>query len=159
MRNVFIISILLSFGICAAAHAAISKSPTYLDPDKNFILFADLGSQGVGLYVDRLSLNIIQNDVGGCLISIDEVQVPNANLGCTEIVNRFTHYYSYVYHKNVVMRFVVEEDKWVKVNPNITNPENENFTFDATLAEIAFFLAFDKKFYASFDENFYSILR
>ena len=158
IRNYFLITILLSVGICAAANAAICKCPTYLDADKNYILFADLGAQGAGLYVDRKSLHIIQEDVGGCIISIDEVQVPDANCGKTEIVNRFTHHYSYNTEKNVVMRFVDEEDKWVKVNPDITDPENENFTYDATLAEIAYYLAYGKKFYGTFNENFYKIL-
>ena len=134
-------------------------SPTYLDKNKNYILFADLGIHGAGLYVDRKSVNVIQEDDGGCIISIDEVQVPDANFGKTEIANRYTHYYSYVYDKNVVLRFVVEEDKWVKVNPNITNPEDENFTYDARIAEAAYFLAFNgKKFYGTFEKDFYNNL-
>jgi len=134
-------------------------SPIYLDKDKNYILFADLGIHGAGLYVDRKSVNIIQEDDGGCIISIDEVQVPDANLGKTKIANRYTHHYSYVYDKNVVMRFLDEEDKWVKVNPNITNPEDENFTYDARIAEAAYFLAFNgKKFYGTFDKDFYKNL-
>lgn len=133
--------------------------PTYLDADKNYILFADLGIQGAGLYVDRKSLNIIQEDVGGCIISIDEVQVPDANFGKTQIANRYVHHYSYVNDKNVVMRFLDEEDRWVKVNSDITNPEDENFTYDATLAEIAYYLAYGKKFYGTFNENFYNALK
>jgi len=134
-------------------------SPIYLDKDKKYILFADLGIHGAGLYVDRKSVNIIQEDDGGCIISIDEVQVPDANLGKTKIANRYVHHYSYVYDKNVVMRFLDEEDKWVKVNPNITNPEDENFTYDARIAEAAYFLAFNgKKFYGTFDKDFYKNL-
>lgn len=134
-------------------------SPTYLDADKNYILFADLGIQGAGLYIDRKTVNVIQKDIGGCIISVDEVQVPDANFGKTEIANRYTHHYSYVYDKNVVMRFIPEEDKWVKVNQNIKNPEDENFTYDAKIAEAAYFLAFGKKFYGTFNEDFYNNLK
>ena len=143
---------------CAVFGKRFYVCPTYLDAEKNYILFADLGIHGAGLYVDRKSLNVIQEDDGGCIISIDEVQVPDANLGKTEIANRYTHHYSYVFDKKVVMRFIDEEDKWVKVNPDITDPENENFTYDATLAEIAYYLAYGKKFYGTFNENFYKIL-
>ena len=129
--------------------------PTYLDAEKNYILFADLGIHGAGLYIDRKSLNVIQEDDGGCIISIDEVQVPDANFGKTAIANRYTHHYSYVYGKNVVMRFVDEEDKWVKVNPDITDTEDENFTYDARIAEAAYYLAFGKKFYGIFEKDFY----
>ena len=132
--------------------------PVYLDADKNYILFADLGIHGAGLYVDRKSVTVIQEDDGGCIIAVDEVQVPDANLGKTEIANRYTHHYSYVFEKNVVMRFVDEEDKWVKVNPNITNPEDDNFTYDARIAEAAYCLAFGKKFYGIFEKDFYKNL-
>lgn len=135
-----------------------ASSPTYLDDDKNFILFADLGIHGAALYVDKNSINLIQQDSTGCIISIDEVQVPDANFGNTQIANRFTHHYSFNTQKMVAMRFVDEEDKWLKINPSITNPEDPNFTYDATLAEIAYFLTFGKKFYSTFDDNFYSIL-
>ena len=123
--------------------------PQYLDAEKNYILFADLGIQGAGLYVDKKSLNVIQEDAGGCIISIDEVQVPDANFGKTEIANRYTHYYSYNTKKNVVMRFVGEGngDRWIKINPNITNPEDENFTNDARIANIAYYLATGKNFF------------
>ena len=133
-------------------------SPTYLD-NKRYILFADLGIQGAGLYVDRKSVNIIQKDDGGCIMSIDEVQVPDANLGKTEIANRYVHHYSFVYGKNIVMRFLDKEDKWVKVNPNITNPEDPQFTYDAKIAEAAYFLAFGQKFYGTFDKDFYNNLK
>lgn len=132
--------------------------PTYLDAEKNYILFADLGGQGAGLYVDRKSVNVIQKDWSGYIISIDEVQVPDADKGKTQIANRYTHHYSYNTEKKVVMRFIDEEDKWVRVNPSITNPEDENFTYDARIAEIAFYLATGKKFYGTFDKDFYKVL-
>ena len=159
LKKIFSVLILLSAIIFASTTSAeIAKCPTYLDAEKNYILFADLGGQGAGLYVDKKSVNVIQKDDGGCIISIDEVQVPDANLGKTKIVNRYTHHYSYVFDKKVVMRFIDEEDKWVKVNPKITNPEDENFTYDATIAEIAYYLATGKKFFGTFDKNFYKIL-
>ncbi len=135
--------------------------PKYLDADKNYILYADLGIQGAGLYIDRKSINVIQEDDGGCIISVDEVQVPDANMGKTEIANRFNHTYSYVYGKNVVMRFDAEaekvrgRDRWVKVDPNITNPEDEKFTYDATIAEMTYYLVYGKKFFGTFDNDFY----
>ena len=158
-RKIFLLTILLGAITFTATAAVFPKCPTYLDADKNYILFADLGGQGAGLYIDRKSVNVIQKDNGGCIISVDEVQVPDANLGKTKIVNRYTHYYSYVYEKNIVMRFIDDEDKWVKVNPNITNPEDENFTYDAKIAEMAYFLAFGKKFYGTFNEDFYDSLK
>lgn len=132
-------------------------SPPFLDKDKNYILFADLGIHGAALYLDRNSIKIIQQDSSGCIISIDEVQVPDANFGNTQIANRFTHIYSYVYDKNVVMRFLVQEDKWFKIDPSITNPDDPNFSFDATIAEFAYFLSFGKKFYSTFNDDFYQI--
>ena len=158
LKKIFMLALLLNVTICATAVAGIGKCPTYLDADKNYILFADLGAHGAGLYVDRKSVNVIQKDKGGCIISIDEVQVPDADLGKTKIANRYTHHYSYVFEKNVVMRFVDEDDKWVKVNPNITNPEDENFTYDAKIAEMAYYMATGKKFFGTFDKDFYEIL-
>ena len=144
--------------------AELAKCPVYLDADTNYILFADLGGQGAGLYVDRKSVKVIQEDDGGCIISIDEVQVPDANMGKTKITNRFNHTYSYVYGKNVVMRFVPEAekikglDRWVKVDPTITNPEDDNFTYDARIAEMAYYLTYGKKFFGTFDDDFYKSL-
>lgn len=139
--------------------------PKYLDAGKNYILYADLGNQGAGLYIDRKSINVIQEDDGGCIISVDEVQVPDANMGKTKIDNRFNHTYSYVFGKNVVMRFDAEaekvrnRDRWVKVNPNITNPEDENFTYDATIAEMTYYLVYGKKFFGTFANDFYKGLK
>ena len=139
--------------------------PKYLDAEKNYILYADLGIQGAGLYIDRKSINVVQEDDGGCIISVDEVQVPDANMGKTEIANRFNHTYSYVYDKKVVMRFDAEaeiyrdRDRWVKINPNITNPEDENFTYDATVAEMTYYLVYGKKFFGTFDNAFYKGLK
>ncbi|MBR5912901.1 MAG: hypothetical protein IKZ58_00840 [Selenomonadaceae bacterium] len=161
-KKIFSLAILLSaiiFSTAAAAPNYRAPCPTYLDAEKNYILFADLKIHGAGLYVDRKSVKVIQEDEGGCLISIDEVQVPDANLGKTEITNRFNHIYSYVYDKNLVMRFIAEEDKWVRVNPDITNPEDDHFTYDARIAEMAYYLAYGKKFYGTFDEDFYNILK
>ena len=129
-------------------------APTFID-NKNFILFADLGIHGAALYVDRKSVNLIQHDDGGCIISIDEVQIPDANFGSTTVSNRFTHHYSFNTLKNVALRFIPETDNWVKINPSITNPDDPNFTYDATIAEIAYYLTFGKKFFHTFDDNFY----
>lgn len=129
-------------------------APTFID-NKNFILFADLGIHGAALYVDRKSVNLIQQDDGGCIISIDEVQIPDANFGSTQIANRFTHHYSFNTQKMLAMRFIPESDNWVKINPTITNPDDPNFTYDATIAEIAYYLTFGKKFFHTFDDNFY----
>lgn len=157
-KKIFSLTILLS-AIIFSTSAAIPKCPTYLDAEKNYILFADLGIHGAGLYIDKKSLNLIQEDWGGCIISIDEVQVPDAGEGKKEIVNRYTHHYSYNTEKRIVMRFVDEEDKWVRVNPSITNPEDDHFTYDATIAEMAYYLLKGEKFYGTFDEDFYSVLK
>lgn len=162
---------LFSFAIILTSTAAAkfpnygAPCPTYLDAEKNYILFADLGIHGAGLYVDRKSVNLKQEDEGGCIISIDEVQVPDANLGKTEISNRYNHIYSYNTEKKVVMRYVPEaenvkgQDRWGRVNPNITNPEDDNFTYDARIAEAAYFLAYGKPFYGTFEKEFYDSLK
>lgn len=138
--------------------ALIAGAPTFLD-NQNYILFADLGIHGAALYVDKSSLNLIQQDDGGCIISIDEVQIPDANFGNTQVANRFNHIYSFNTLNNVALRFVPESDNWVKINPSITNPDDPNFTYDAKIAEIAYFLSFGKKFFATFNQDFYNILR
>ena len=159
VRKIFSVLILFSLYFCATTSAEIGKCPTYLDAQKNYILFADLGAHGAGLYVDKKSVNVIQQEEDGCIISIDEVQVPDAAEGKTQIVNRYTHHYSYVTDKKVVMRYVGEKGRrWAKINPAVTNPEDENFTYDARIAEIAYYLATGKKFYGTFDEDFYKIL-
>lgn len=161
-KKIFSLAILFSAMIFSTALAApnyLAPCPTYLDADKNYILFADLKIHGAGLYVDRKSINVKQEDEGGCIIAVDEVQVPDANLGKKEIANRYTHIYSYVYDKKIVMRYVDEEDKWARVDPTITNVEDDNFTYDAILAEMTYYLTYGKKFYGTFDKNFYDILK
>ena len=159
VKKIFSVLILLSAIIFASTTSAeIAKCPTYLDADKNYILFADLGGHGAGLYVDRHTCQIAAEIENGCIIIIDEVQVPDAAEGKTQIVNRYVHKYSFDVKKKIARRYVNETDEWIKLDPTVTNPEDENFTYDARIAEMAFYIATGKKFFGTFDANFYKIL-
>lgn len=137
--------------------------PTYLDANKNYILYADLGAQGAGLYIDRHTISIAAELPTGYEILVGTVEVPNAAEGSTRIANRYVHRYSFNIRKFYALRYVDEENKWIKLNPKITNPEDENFTYDAKIAEMAFYVAVGAKFFGAldnvtFDENFYKVL-
>lgn len=154
--KIFSLTILLSAIIFSSAAA---KCPTYIDADKNYILFADLGAHGAGLYVDRHTCGIAGETENGCIILIDEVQVTDADKGKTQIVNRYVHRYSFDVKKKIAYRYVNETDDWIKLDPTITNTEDENFTYDAKIAEMAFYMMTGKKFFGTFDDDFYKILK
>ena len=158
LKKIFSLTILLS-AIIFSTTAAFPKCPTYLDADKNYILYADLGAQGAGLYVDRHTISIAEELPDSYTILVDTVQVPDAAEGKTRIVNRYVHKYSFNLKKLTAFRYVNEENKWIKLDPTITNTEDENFTYDVRIAEMAYYLAYGKKFYGTFDKSFYNILR
>ena len=146
---------LLSFFFCASVSAA---APTFLDSDKNYILYADLGAHACGLYVDRHTCGIAEQSPSYLIILIDDVQVPDAADGSTRITNRFSHKFKFDLIHHSAFAYEPFSDSWTRLDPYITNPEDDEFTFDVTIAEIAFFLATNQKFFASFDDDFYSIL-
>ena len=154
-----ILSALILFGaiILATCTVSVAKCPTYLDAEKNYILY------GAGLYIDRHTISIATELPTGYEILVDTVEVPNAAEGETRIVNRYVHRYSYDIRNFTALRYVNEENKWIQLNPKITNPEDENFTYDAKVAEMAFYIAVGAKFFGAldnvtFDEDFYKIL-
>ncbi|MBQ7476964.1 MAG: hypothetical protein IJT06_06175 [Selenomonadaceae bacterium] len=162
-KKIFSFAILSGAIIFFMSTISVAKCPTYLDAEKNYILYADLGGHGAGLYVDRHTIGIAEELPTGYEILVDTVDVPNAAEGKTRIVNRYVHRYSFDIRNFAAFRYVNEENKWIKIDPKITNPEDENFTYDAKIAEMAFYVAVGAKFFGAldnvtFDENFYKVL-
>lgn len=158
MLKKFLLALFSLTVILMSTAAAQGKCPTYLDAAKNYILFADLGAQGAGLYIDKHTCGVAEESAKECVILIDEVQVPDAAEGKTRIVNRYVHRYKFDLQKKTAYRYVNEEDKWVKLDPTITNPEDDNFTYDVRIAEMAYYLTYGKKFFGTFDKDFYKSL-
>lgn len=159
-KKIFSITFLLSALLFSPA---LAHCPTYLDADRNYILYADLGAHGVGLYVDRHTCSIAQDSDSELIILIDEVQVPDAAGGHTRIANRFCHRFKFDLLHNKAYSYEPYNDSWSLLDPYISNPEDDEFTYDVSIAEIAFFLATHHKFFGAldisrFDDYFYSIL-
>ncbi len=143
--------------------SAFANCPTFLDADRNYILYADLGSHGAGLYVDRHTCSIVDQSDSQIIILIDDVQVPDAANGSTRIANRFCHRFKFDLLKNKAFSYEPYYDSWAELDPYITNIEDDNFSYDVSIAEIAFFIATGQKFFGAldisrFDDNFYLIL-
>ncbi len=159
-KKIFFLTFFFSTLLFSSASAAC---PTFLDADRNYILYADLGAHGAGLYVDRHTCGIAYQSDSELVILIDDVQVPNADTGSTRITNRFCHRFKFDLINYKAFSYEPYSNSWTQLDPYISNPEDDNFTYDVTIAEIAFFLATQQKFFGAvdssrFNDDFYSIL-
>lgn len=150
VKKIFSMSILLAgifFGSVVSA-----ECPKYLDAEKNYILYADLGVHGAGLYLDRHTVGIAEENPDKYIILVDSVQVPNADKGKNRISDRFSHRYSFDLKKMKAYRYEIFDDKWTEIDWKITDKEDPKFTYDAKIAEAAFYLAVKAKFFGTLDK-------
>ena len=118
---------------------AWAEYPDYLKGDKNYILCG--GHMGRGWYVDKASLMVQQDNAPNYLIAVEVVEVDNADRGNTAIANKNKCRYSYDGAKNKMYSFW--EDEWHYIEPvGCMAQTGHEFS-----GEMAFYLAFHKKFY------------
>ncbi|MBR6013654.1 MAG: hypothetical protein IK062_07725 [Selenomonadaceae bacterium] len=161
VKKIFSVSILLIGIIFGSVVSA--ECPKYLDAEKNYILYADLGIHGAGLYLDRHTVGIAEEDNDKYIILVDTVDVPDADKGKTRISNRFSNRYSFDMKEMKAYRYENFDDKWIEIDWKITDKEDPKFTYDAKIAEAAFYLAVKAKFFGTldkviFNDDFYKSL-
>ena len=116
----------------------------------------------MGLYLDRHTCSVADDNPSNFIILVDDVQVPSAATGSTRISNRFCHRFRFNLVNHKAFSYEPFSDSWRELNPYVSNPEDDDFTFDVTIAEIAFFIATGNKFFGTdvsrFNDDFYIIL-
>ena len=118
---------------------AFAQYPDYLKGNRNYILSG--GHMGQGWYLDRTTLKVLQNNPPHYLITVDVVEVANADRGNTEITCRNNCRYSYDETRNKM--FSYWQGTWHYVEP-VGSMAQTGHEFSG---EMAFYLATGKKFY------------
>lgn len=125
-------------GVILSTSVAMANYPKYLNGDKNYILCD--GIQGVAIYAIRNSLKVERYNPPNYIISIDVTEN-----------GRMTHCFAYDWETKKA--WIIEDNgNWTLIDPNVTMHIIGKY---ADRAEMAFYLAYKKKFWGSCSENFY----
>lgn len=118
---------------------ARAEYPNYLQGNRNYLLCG--GHMGCGWYLDKTSLVVQQANHPNYLLTVDVVEVANADRGNTTITSRNNCRYSYDEKQKKMYSFW--DDKWHYVEP-VGSMAQTGHEFSG---EMAFYIAFHKKFY------------
>ncbi len=118
---------------------AFAEYPTYLKGNRSYILCG--GHMGVGWYLDKSSLVVKESNAPHYLIAVDVVEVANADRDQTRITHRNNLRYSYEWDQRKMYRFL--DGKWYYIPP-VGSMAQTGHEFSG---EMAFYIAFNKKFY------------
>ena len=150
--SILALSILL-FSSVAMAYNYQPSVPKYLNGDKNYI-YCGAYRTWVG-YAVRNSLNVERYNPPDYVISIDIVNLENR--GKMEIKGRDTARFAYDWESK--QAYKIEKDgNWTLLDP-ISHTEGIGYggsrLVEAQEAEIFFYLAYKKKFYGIYPDDFY----
>ena len=139
----FVLLVGLLFGVQPNAHAYYY--PDYWNGDRNFI-FVD-GKQGAALYMKKSSLNVEQYAPPIYVISVDLYHVDDPDRNNTRYrsidVRRFRY--------NFAKREMYTQDrsgKWNRLMSGVSSTTT-------SAGEMAFYIAYGKKFYGDYPDDFY----
>lgn len=140
------LSILLA-GSVVMAYNYQGHFPKYLNGDKNYI-FCGAYRTWVG-YAVRNSLNVERYNPPNYIISIDIVNTHN----CIKITGRGTSRFAYDWESKQAYE-IEENGDWTLLDPRGKGPRSVGFK-EALEAEMTFYLAYKKKFYGIYPDDFY----
>ena len=148
MKKFFSVLILLSVAICASASAAISRNPA---DDPNLLLFYQ--HQGLESYLYKNSLRIREENslevISFDFIVYDSIQPRNTRWDHRENME-------FAYDESTrKVYFVDQQGNLDFLDPNGTIAEGSGY---AVSAEIVYYIATGKRFYGTYDEEFYEKL-
>lgn len=151
MKRLFIsMGLFLWLAIGGIVIVGAESYPVYLNGDRNYIL-CDAYKE-TAWYLDRSSLNVQKYDPPQYIIAVNVVTVPDADRGGTDIngVRTFRFFYNYELKRMYVDLSLT--DAWRYLDPN-----GDWATTDISLpvGELSFALAYNMKFYDSYDDSFY----
>jgi len=140
-----------TFLISSAVGAYTNPYPAHLNGDSNFILCD--GHMGVAWYVDRSSLVVEKYDPPQYIIDVNVCTVQDANKGNTAISNVRTYRYFYNWG---LRKMYVDYDgtsNWRYLDPHGCWADTG---ISMPAGEVAFALAYNLKFYGTFEYDFYN---
>lgn len=163
-KNFFLMALTILF-ISAFEHQTFANYPTYLNGDRNFILCD--GKMGTAWYVDRSSLNVHRYNPPNYIIAVNVVSASSAIGSEEDFYTRggrgkidSVKTYRFYYNSNDIKMYVENKpNDWVYLNPDGSWADTG---IRMPAGEIAFALAYNKKFYGnltrrSYDGKIYNI--
>lgn len=151
MKRLFInMGLFLWLVIGGVMIAGAESYPVYLNEDRNYIL-CDAYKE-TAWYLDRSSLNVQKYDPPQYIIAVNVVTVPDADRGGTDIngVRTFRFFYNYELKRMYVDLSLT--DAWRYLDPNGDWAATD---ISLPVGELSFALAYNMKFYDSYDDSFY----
>ena len=136
-------------------NTANANYPVHLNGDPNFILV--YGHMGTAWYLDRSSLNVQKYAPPHYIIAVNIVSVRNADRGNTDINSVTTKRFLYNWNtRDMYVERNLNASDWRYLRPNGSWAETG---VTMPTGEMAFYLAYNLKFYGSmsyFNPNFYA---
>ncbi|MBQ6005008.1 MAG: hypothetical protein IJL14_02025 [Selenomonadaceae bacterium] len=140
----FILTLIMAFQ--PAAHA---DYPQYLNGDPDYILTD--GQMGTGFYMKKSSLNVEQYSPPLYIISVSVYFVNNADRGNTTYNKVQTLRFRYDWDRRA-MHVQSNDGGWRYLDPNGSRSQT---MLSLPTGELAFYVAYRKKFYGNFSDSFY----
>ena len=134
-----IVPLFLMFAIMIVCNEALADYPEHLNGNPNYILCD--GHQGIGVYVDKSSLNVQEYNPPSYRIAINVVYVSDADRGGTRITGGDTREFLYNWDEKKIYERM--NGRWKYLNPNGSRAEG---AYRVRAGEIAFQLAYNMHF-------------
>lgn len=152
MRKLF--SIVVMLFVLSISTVAFANYPTYLNGNRNYVLCD--GQMGVGMYLDKSSLNVEKYAPPQYIISVDVVMVGDADRGKTEIGSRKHCRFFYNYDLRQMYNDTYLNDNWSYIPTEGSRAET---MLRLPAGEMAFYLAYNMKFYGVLPRSVYNSLK
>ena len=150
MKKILLLLSLVCTLLLAGTAMAYDPYPNHLGGDDNYILVD--GHMGVAWYLDRSSLYVEKCEPPQYIIAVNVCQVNGADRGNTAISRVLTERFFYNWD---LRQMYVDRDgssNWRYLDPN-GSWASTGIVMPA--GEMAFYLAYDMRFYGCFDSEFY----
>lgn len=150
MKKILLLLSLVCTLLLAGTAMAYDPYPNHLGGDDNYILVD--GHMGVAWYLDRSSLYVEKYEPPQYIIAVNVCQVNGADRGNTAISRVLTERFFYNWD---LRQMYVDRDgssNWRYLDPN-GSWASTGIVMPA--GEMAFYLAYDMRFYGCFDSEFY----